>query len=201
MNLFFTHSHTSSIGGWSEARKQQPVTSPCPAGIFLAGKIILVSKCHHPPILESLVKDAGAYWHWGFGACPKNPTGSSASRAVSQRTCLTFSPRSGRSRDDTKVDAVCSYKENASLASFDREKLYQELSSMTNNVTQLGHYSLDRSSLYINGKHPWDNRIWAFPGDHSSSLGLEYWFVCWVFLNLTQWQNQSYRMLPSISIP
>ncbi|NWZ34589.1 MUC16 protein, partial [Brachypodius atriceps] len=65
--------------------------------------------------------------------------------------CLTFSPRSGRHRDDTKVDAVCSYKDSASLARFDREKLYQELSTMTNNVTKLGHYSLDRSSLYVDG--------------------------------------------------
>ncbi|NXU60176.1 MUC16 protein, partial [Horornis vulcanius] len=59
--------------------------------------------------------------------------------------------RSGRHRDDTEVDAVCSYKDNASLARFDREKLYQELSTMTNNVTKLGHYSLDRSSLYVDG--------------------------------------------------
>ncbi|NXB84010.1 MUC16 protein, partial [Vidua chalybeata] len=76
---------------------------------------------------------------------------SSASRAVSQRMRVTFFPRSGRHRDDTKVDAVCSYKGNASLARFDREKLYQELSTMTNNVTKLGHYSLDRSSLYVDG--------------------------------------------------
>lgn len=69
--------------------------------------------------------------------------------------CLTFLPRSGRHRDDTNVDAVCSYKDSASLARFDREQLYQELSTMTNNVTKLGHYSLDRSSLYVDGKHPW----------------------------------------------
>ncbi|XP_015507048.1 mucin-16 [Parus major] len=65
--------------------------------------------------------------------------------------CKAVRFRSGRSRDDTKVDAVCSYRDNASLARFDREKLYQELSTMTNNVTNLGHYSLDRSSLYIDG--------------------------------------------------
>ncbi|NWZ87276.1 MUC16 protein, partial [Poecile atricapillus] len=65
--------------------------------------------------------------------------------------CKVTGFRSGRSRDDTKVDAVCSYKDNASLARFDREKLYQELSTMTNNVTKLGHYSLDRSSLYVDG--------------------------------------------------
>ncbi|NWY28048.1 MUC16 protein, partial [Pheucticus melanocephalus] len=65
--------------------------------------------------------------------------------------CKVTGFRSGRHRDDTRVDAVCSYKDNASLARFDREKLYQELSTMTNNVTKLGHYSLDRSSLYVDG--------------------------------------------------
>ncbi|NXB50172.1 MUC16 protein, partial [Leucopsar rothschildi] len=62
--------------------------------------------------------------------------------------CKVTGFRSGRSRDDTKVDAVCSYKDNAS---FDRENLYQELSTLTNNVTKLGHYSLDRSSLFVDG--------------------------------------------------
>ncbi|NXM98569.1 MUC16 protein, partial [Sylvia borin] len=65
--------------------------------------------------------------------------------------CKVTGFRSGRHRDDTNVDAVCSYKDNANLATFDREKLYQELSTMTNNVTKLGHYSLDRSSLYVDG--------------------------------------------------
>ncbi|XP_063260892.1 mucin-16 [Prinia subflava] len=65
--------------------------------------------------------------------------------------CKAMRFRSGRHRDDTKVDAVCSYRDNASLARFDREKLYQELSTMTNNVTKLGHYSLDSSSLYVDG--------------------------------------------------
>ncbi|NXW80181.1 MUC16 protein, partial [Hirundo rustica] len=65
--------------------------------------------------------------------------------------CKVTGFRSGRHGDDTKVDAVCSYKDNASPARFDREKLYQELSTMTNNVTKLGHYSLDRSSLYVDG--------------------------------------------------
>ncbi|NWV26592.1 MUC16 protein, partial [Origma solitaria] len=65
--------------------------------------------------------------------------------------CSVTGFRSGRGRDDTKVDAVCSYKDNASLARFDREKLYQELSTMTSNGTKLGHYSLDRSSLRVHG--------------------------------------------------
>ncbi|NXO80266.1 MUC16 protein, partial [Sitta europaea] len=65
--------------------------------------------------------------------------------------CKVTGFRSGRHGDDTEVDAVCSYKDNGSLASLDREKLFQELSTMTNNVTKLGLYSLDRSSLYIDG--------------------------------------------------
>ncbi|KAF1422121.1 Mucin-16, partial [Spheniscus humboldti] len=65
--------------------------------------------------------------------------------------CKVTGFRSGRDRDDTGVDAVCSYKNNVSLAKFDREKVYHELSTMTNGVTKLGHYSLEKNSLYVNG--------------------------------------------------
>ncbi|KFR04870.1 Mucin-16, partial [Nipponia nippon] len=64
--------------------------------------------------------------------------------------CKVMRFRSGRDRDDTGVDAVCSYKTNVSLARFDREKVYHELSAMTNGVTKLGHYSLEKNSLYVN---------------------------------------------------
>ncbi|OPJ86497.1 hypothetical protein AV530_006658 [Patagioenas fasciata monilis] len=63
--------------------------------------------------------------------------------------CKVVRFRPGRVRDDTGVDAVCSY--NVSLASFDREKVYHELSNMTNGVTKLGHFSLEKNSLYVNG--------------------------------------------------
>ncbi|NXT59725.1 MUC16 protein, partial [Pluvianellus socialis] len=62
-----------------------------------------------------------------------------------------FSQLAGRNRDDTGVDAVCSYKTSDSLAKFDREKVYHELSTMTSGVTKLGHYSLERNSLFVNG--------------------------------------------------
>ncbi|NXD71118.1 MUC16 protein, partial [Eolophus roseicapillus] len=65
--------------------------------------------------------------------------------------CKVVRFRSGRHRDDTGIDAVCSYNDNASLATFDREKVYHELSTMTNGITKLGHYSLEKNSLYING--------------------------------------------------
>ncbi|KAM8986580.1 mucin-16-like [Ara ararauna] len=65
--------------------------------------------------------------------------------------CKVMRFRSGRHRDDTGIDAVCSYNNNASLATFDREKVYHELNTMTNGITKLGHYSLEKNSLYING--------------------------------------------------
>ncbi|NWS77844.1 MUC16 protein, partial [Crotophaga sulcirostris] len=65
--------------------------------------------------------------------------------------CKVIRFRPGRNRDDTGVDAVCNYKNNISLARFDREKVYHELSNMTNGVTKLGHYTLDKNSLYVDG--------------------------------------------------
>ncbi|NXE82267.1 MUC16 protein, partial [Cochlearius cochlearius] len=65
--------------------------------------------------------------------------------------CKVMKFRSGRNRNNTGVDAVCSYENNISLAKFDREKVYHELSTMTNGVTKLGHYSLETNSLYVNG--------------------------------------------------
>lgn len=35
----------------------------------------------------------------------------------------------------------------------DRERLYQELSHETHGVTQLGFFTLDKDSLYVNGEH------------------------------------------------
>jgi hypothetical protein len=36
----------------------------------------------------------------------------------------------------------------------DREKLYWELNHETHGVTQLGSFTLDKDSLYVNGEHP-----------------------------------------------
>ncbi|NXS61996.1 MUC16 protein, partial [Brachypteracias leptosomus] len=65
--------------------------------------------------------------------------------------CTAMRFRSERDRHHTGVDIVCSYNSNSSLATFDREKVYHELSSMTKGVTKLGHYSLETNSLYVNG--------------------------------------------------
>ncbi|NWQ84401.1 MUC16 protein, partial [Columbina picui] len=60
-----------------------------------------------------------------------------------------FRPR--QDRRHTAVDAICSYREEPSAPGFPRVTIYRELSNVTNGVTQLGHYSLDSQSLYVNG--------------------------------------------------
>ncbi|NWH63297.1 MUC16 protein, partial [Geococcyx californianus] len=56
-----------------------------------------------------------------------------------------------KDRDNTGVDAICSYREEPSDPRFSRVTVYHELSNMTNGITKLGHYSLNSQSLYING--------------------------------------------------
>ncbi|NWV24538.1 MUC16 protein, partial [Origma solitaria] len=57
----------------------------------------------------------------------------------------------GSQRDETRVDAVCTYRKEAWAAPLDRVGLYHEVSNKTRGITQLGPYSLDKDSLYVNG--------------------------------------------------
>nr|XP_036874432.1 mucin-16 [Manis javanica] len=58
----------------------------------------------------------------------------------------------------TGVDAICTYHPDPVGSGLDREELYRELSQLTYGVTQLGTYTLDRDSLYING---YNHRYWT----------------------------------------
>ncbi|KAL4829215.1 hypothetical protein H8958_022352, partial [Nasalis larvatus] len=51
----------------------------------------------------------------------------------------------------TKVDAICIYHPDPKSPGLDREQLYWELSQLTHGITELGPYTLDRDSLYVNG--------------------------------------------------
>ncbi|NWI59410.1 MUC16 protein, partial [Calyptomena viridis] len=57
----------------------------------------------------------------------------------------------GQKPKETGVDAVCSYKTGSAASSFDRVNVYHEVRNKTNGITNLGIYSLDQQSLYING--------------------------------------------------
>lgn len=52
------------------------------------------------------------------------------------------------------MDAVCTYRPDPSGLELDRKKLYWELRHETQDVTQLGFFTLDKDSLYVNGERP-----------------------------------------------
>ncbi|NXM71227.1 MUC16 protein, partial [Serilophus lunatus] len=65
--------------------------------------------------------------------------------------CKMMAFRPGQKPEETGVDAVCRYKTDPAASPFDRENVYHEVRNNTNGITNLGIYSLDRQSLYING--------------------------------------------------
>ncbi|NWH21943.1 MUC16 protein, partial [Grus americana] len=60
-------------------------------------------------------------------------------------------PRPAQKIEDTGVDAVCTYTTDSAASQFDRVIVYREVRNKTNGITNLGIYSLDQESLYING--------------------------------------------------
>ncbi|NXA24973.1 MUC16 protein, partial [Ibidorhyncha struthersii] len=65
--------------------------------------------------------------------------------------CKMMAFRPAQKIEDTGVDAVCTYKTDSAASQFDRVILYHEVSNETNGIANLGIYSLDQESLYING--------------------------------------------------
>ncbi|NXU85658.1 MUC16 protein, partial [Xiphorhynchus elegans] len=68
-----------------------------------------------------------------------------------ESTAFRYEFQPSRQRDETRVDAVCTYRKEPSAAPLDRVGLYHQVSNKTRGITQLGPYSLDKGSLYING--------------------------------------------------
>ncbi|NXG15389.1 MUC16 protein, partial [Grallaria varia] len=66
-----------------------------------------------------------------------------------ESTAFRYGPGSGW--DQTRVDAVCTYRKEPSAAPLDRMGLYHQVSKKTRGITQLGPYSLHKDSLYVNG--------------------------------------------------
>ncbi|NWR76479.1 MUC16 protein, partial [Centropus unirufus] len=66
-----------------------------------------------------------------------------------QTTAFRYGP--AQKIEDTGVDALCTYKTDSAASPFDRVTVYHEVSNKTNGITNLGIYSLDQESLYING--------------------------------------------------
>ncbi|OWK11765.1 hypothetical protein Celaphus_00003137, partial [Cervus elaphus hippelaphus] len=64
--------------------------------------------------------------------------------------CRLILLRPEKNRRATGVDAVCTHRPDPMGLKLDRERLYQELSHETHGVTQLGFFTLDKDSLYVN---------------------------------------------------
>ncbi|XP_039107585.1 mucin-16 [Hyaena hyaena] len=67
--------------------------------------------------------------------------------------------RPEKKRTATGVDAVCTHRSDPMGPKLDREKLYWELSHQTHGVTQLGFFTLDKKSLYVNGYTHWTSAL------------------------------------------
>uniref|UniRef100_A0A8C5M2Z0 SEA domain-containing protein n=1 Tax=Leptobrachium leishanense TaxID=445787 RepID=A0A8C5M2Z0_9ANUR len=72
------------------------------------------------------------------------------SLAPSYTGCEIKEFRSAAGGRSTKVNSVCTFISTSSAPSFDRVSFYKEMSKQTNNITKLGIYSVDPSSLYVN---------------------------------------------------
>ncbi|XP_059494409.1 mucin-16-like [Stegostoma tigrinum] len=53
----------------------------------------------------------------------------------------------------TKVYAICYFNDKSAEEQIDRVTVYYQFNYSTENITKLGIYSLDRTSLYVNGYH------------------------------------------------
>uniref|UniRef100_UPI00403890F3 mucin-16 n=1 Tax=Callospermophilus lateralis TaxID=76772 RepID=UPI00403890F3 len=88
--------------------------------------------------------------------------------------------RSEKGGTATGVDAVCTYQPDPSGLGMNRERLYWELSQLTHGITQLGPYTLDRNSLYVNG---YTHQTMATT-TRTASLTLQHFTVNFTILNL-----------------
>ncbi|XP_027949014.1 mucin-16 [Eumetopias jubatus] len=65
--------------------------------------------------------------------------------------CRLASLRPEKDGAATRVDAKCMHRSDPEGRGLDREQLYWELSQLTHGIALLGHYTLDRNSLCVNG--------------------------------------------------
>lgn len=64
-----------------------------------------------------------------------------------------YHSRSEQNGTATGVDTICTYHSDPMSHPLDREKLYQEVTQLTNGIARLGPYTLDKDSLHVNGEY------------------------------------------------
>ncbi|XP_030891749.1 mucin-16-like, partial [Leptonychotes weddellii] len=86
--------------------------------------------------------------------------------------CRLASLRPEKDGTATRVDAMCVHRPDPEGPGLDREQLYWELSQLTHGIALLGHYTLDRNSLCVNGfTHQSSAPITNTPGTSTVHLG------------------------------
>ncbi|XP_053158838.1 mucin-16-like isoform X2 [Hemicordylus capensis] len=78
---------------------------------------------------------------------------SSSSIGPAYLGCKVAGLRPVKNWDETGMDAICTYRKNATMSAFDRVKVYREIVNRTNGFTKMGPYNLEQYSLYVNGYH------------------------------------------------
>lgn len=66
-------------------------------------------------------------------------------------SCRLTSLRPEKNQNSTNVNVICSYQHYSAHPGLHTQELYSELSHLTHGFTQLGNYTLDKDSLYVNG--------------------------------------------------
>ncbi|XP_062888068.1 mucin-16-like [Mobula hypostoma] len=73
---------------------------------------------------------------------------SKIARTFSTCDSISFTPTVS---EHTKIEAFCSFKNDLTVAIIDKIDVYDEFRDNTEKITQLGQYSLNENSLYVNG--------------------------------------------------
>nr|XP_025841501.1 mucin-16-like [Vulpes vulpes] len=101
-----------------------------------------------------------------------NPLFKNSSLSFLYSGCRLASLRPEKDGTATRVDAICMYRPDPEGPGLDREQLYWELSRLTHGIAMLGHYTLDRNSLCVNGfTHQSSAPITNTPGTSTVDLG------------------------------
>lgn len=77
--------------------------------------------------------------------------GTQPHEGISRLPTSLFRPK--KNQNSTSVIVICSYQHDSEHPGLHTQEIYSEMSHLTHGVTQLGNYTLDKDSLYVNGEH------------------------------------------------
>lgn len=157
------------LNGYNEPGPEEPPTTPAPATTFLPSSTSVQPKAttamgYHLKTftLSFTISNLKYSPDMSHGSAKFNSTDRILQYLLGslfQKTilgpfysgCNLTSLRPEKDKEATGVDVICTYHPDPMGSGLDSKQLYWELSQLTHGVTQLGKYSLDQNSLYVNG--------------------------------------------------